>query len=234
MPVTNQTIRARQRAARARRAARNRLIIGSIVFVFLAFFAWLILSAQADRRASLNQTATALGPTAHARQWSSPPEMTIDVNKRYTATIVLAKGGEIVLELYPAQAPMTVNNFVFLARQGFYDGTTFHRVIPGFVAQGGDPTGTGAGTPGYFIPNEDNELTFAEPGMLAMANSGRDRNGCQFFITYTPQERLNGSYTIFGKVIEGMDVLMGLTPRDPDASPTQAGDVIETILITEE
>lgn len=234
MPVTNQTIRARRRAARARRAARNRLIIGSILFVFAAFFAWLILSGRAERTALLNQTATALGPTAHAMQWSSPPEMTIDVNKRYTATIVLAKGGEIVLELYPDQAPLTVNNFVFLARQGFYDGTTFHRVIPDFVAQGGDPTGTGAGTPGYFIPNEDNELTFAEPGMLAMANSGRDRNGCQFFITYTPQERLNGSYTIFGKIIEGMDVLLSLTPRDPDASPTQAGDVIETILINEE
>lgn len=234
MPVTNQTIRARLRAARARRAARNRLIIGSILFVFVAFFAWLILSSQAERTAVLNQTATALGPTAHAMQWSSPPEMTIDVNKHYTATIVLAKGGEIVLELYPDQAPLTVNNFVFLARQGFYDGTTFHRVIPDFVAQGGDPTGTGAGTPGYFIPNEDNELTFAEPGMLAMANSGRDRNGCQFFITYTPQERLNGSYTIFGKVIEGMDVLLSLTPRDPDASPTQAGDLIETILINEE
>ncbi len=167
-------------------------------------------------------------------QWSEPPEMQIDVNKNYTATLSTAHG-DIVIELLPQAAPITVNNFVFLARQGYYDGVTFHRVIPGFVAQGGDPTGTGRGGPGYFIPNETEAgLTFDGPGVLAMANSGPDRNGSQFFITYDAQPGLDGSFTIFGRVASGMEAVLALTPRDPAENPdAPPGDVITKITISE-
>lgn len=166
--------------------------------------------------------------------YDAPPPMTIDPAKKYFAAVEMEKGGEFVIELYPDKAPVTVNNFVFLAREGFYDGTTFHRVLEGFMAQGGDPLGTGAGGPGYEFENEDSDLTFDKEGVVAMANAGRDTNGSQFFITFGPQEMLNGGYTIFGQVIEGMDVVMGITLRDPDAIPDFEGDKIKTITITEE
>lgn len=139
------------------------------------------------------------------------------------------------MELFDDQAPKTVNNFVFLARNGFYDGTTFHRVLDGFMAQGGDPTGTGMGGPGYQFEDEISpDLTFDRPGLLAMANSGPNTNGSQFFITFVPTPHLNGLHTIFGEVIEGMDVVEGITRRDPDQNPDFQGDAIETITITEE
>ncbi len=166
-------------------------------------------------------------------QFDSPPPMSIDVNKQYFATVNMATGGKFVIQLFPDKAPLTVNNFVFLARQGFYNGVTFHRVLEGFMAQTGDPTGTGMGGPGYKFANEDSDLTFDKPGVVAMANSGRDTNGSQFFITFSPQERLNGDYTIFGQVIEGMDVVNGITRRDPDQKPGFAGDVILMISIEE-
>jgi cyclophilin family peptidyl-prolyl cis-trans isomerase len=156
--------------------------------------------------------------------------MTINVNKKYVATIKTEKG-DIIVELYPDKAPVTVNNFVFLARDGFYDGITFHRVIPGFMAQAGDPTGTGAGGPGYKFADEKNDLTHGT-GVISMANSGPDTNGSQFFITYAPAHHLDGLHTIFGKVIDGMDVLNKITPRDPSAS-TGPGDEIITITIAE-
>jgi cyclophilin family peptidyl-prolyl cis-trans isomerase len=159
--------------------------------------------------------------------------MTVDKNKQYLATVKLAKGGEFVIQLYPDKAPVTVNSFVFLAREGFYNGVTFHRVLEGFMAQTGDPTGTGGGGPGYEFANEDSDLTFDKEGVVAMANAGRDTNGSQFFITFSPQERLNGGYTIFGQVISGMDVVNGITRRDPEQNPTFTGDVIESINITE-
>jgi peptidylprolyl isomerase len=167
-------------------------------------------------------------------QGSAPPPMQIDVNKSYTATLRLAKG-DVVIELLPKVAPITVNNFVFLARQGFYNGVTFHRVIPNFVAQGGDPTGTGGGGPAYFIPNETRpDVTFDGPGVVAMANSGKDRNGSQFFITYAALPSLNGGYTIFGHVTSGMDIVNGITPRDPSKNPTAPpGDAIVMVTITE-
>ena len=112
-----------------------------------------------------------------------------------------------------------MNSFVFLAREGFYNGVTFHRVLEGFMAQTGDPTGTGTGGPGYEFVNEDSDLTFDKAGVVAMANAGRDTNGSQFFITFSPQERLNGGYTIFGQVISGMDVVKGITRRDPEQNP---------------
>jgi len=157
--------------------------------------------------------------------------MTIDTSKNYTAIIETVKGN-ITLELFAKDVPVTVNNFVFLARQGFYDDCTFHRVIPGFVAQGGDPTGTGAGWPGYFIPNEITQHTHVA-GALSMANAGADTNGCQFFITYTAQHELDGSYSVFGQLISGMDVLESLTPRDPSKYPNYKGDTIIRIIIEE-
>jgi len=147
--------------------------------------------------------------------------MTIDTSKQYIATIETVKG-DLVLELFASDVPKTVNNFVFLAREGFYDGTTFHRVIPGFMAQGGDPTGTGTGNPGYSFADEFTEHTHVA-GALSMANSGPDTNGCQFFITYAPQHGLDGKHSVFGQLIEGMDVLEKL----------ENGDVIKRIVIEE-
>jgi cyclophilin family peptidyl-prolyl cis-trans isomerase len=163
------------------------------------------------------------------------PPMTIDTAKQYTATVTMQQGGEFVIQLFADKAPLTVNSFVYLARQGFYDGTTFHRVLEGFMAQGGDPTGTGGGGPGYsFVDETDNGLGFDRAGLLAMANSGPGTNGSQFFITYAPTDWLNGNHTIFGEVIEGMEVVNGLTRRDPDTAPTFTGDVIASVTITEQ
>jgi peptidyl-prolyl cis-trans isomerase B (cyclophilin B) len=157
--------------------------------------------------------------------------MIIDVNKQYTATIETKKGN-IVLKLFATDAPKTVNNFVFLARDGFYNGCTFHRVIPGFMAQGGDPTGTGAGGPGYTFGDEFSQRGHTA-GALSMANRGPNTNGSQFFITYAPQPHLNGKHTVFGQLIEGMDILNKLTPRDPSTNPSFKGDTIIRITISE-
>ena len=158
--------------------------------------------------------------------------MTIDVNKKYTATIVMEKGN-LVLELFAKEAAATVNSFVFLARQGYFDGCTFHRVSPGFMAQGGDPTGTGYGGPGYTIPDENTSQNHVA-GTLAMANSGANTNGSQFFICYTDQPSLDGNYSIFGQLIGGWDTFLKITARDPNQNPTFKGDKIITITITEE
>ena len=144
--------------------------------------------------------------------YSAPPPMTIDTSKQYTATIETGKGN-IVLELFASDVPVTVNNFVFLAREGFYDGTTFHRVIPDFMAQGGDPTGTGTGGPGYKFADEFTEHTHVT-GALSMANAGPNTNGSQFFITYTPQPHLDNHHSVFGQLIDGMDVLKALKNGD--------------------
>jgi len=159
--------------------------------------------------------------------------MLIDQSRPYFATVKMAKGGEFVVQLYPDRAPLTVNSFVFLAQQGFFDASTFHRVLEGFMAQGGDPTGTGTGGPGYQFANEANDLTFDKAGVVAMANAGPNTNGSQFFITFGPTGLSENDYTIFGQVISGMDVVNGLTRRDPQQKPTFAGDMIESISITE-
>ncbi len=168
-----------------------------------------------------------------AKRYDAPPPMTIDLTKEYYATVKMEKGGEFVIQLYPDKAPITVNNFVFLAREGYFDGTTFHRVLEGFMAQGGDPTGTGMGGPGYQFQNEDSDLTFDKAGVVAMANAGRDTNGSQFFITFGPAPQLNGGYTIFGQVVQGMEVVNGITRRDPLQNPTYPGDAIQSITISE-
>ncbi len=144
------------------------------------------------------------------KQWASAPAMNIDPAKKYTATMTTDKG-EIVLALFADKTPKTVNNFVFLAREGFYDNITFHRVIDDFMAQGGDPTGTGRGGPGYRFEDEfDPTLKHSKPGILSMANAGPGTNGSQFFITHVPTPWLDGKHSVFGEVIEGMDVLMAI------------------------
>jgi cyclophilin family peptidyl-prolyl cis-trans isomerase len=174
-----------------------------------------------------------LEPAQRNQIYAEPPPMTIDPTKDYQATIVTDKG-DITLELYAEQVPTTVNNFVFLAREGFYDGTTFHRVLPDFMAQGGDPTGTGTGGPGYRFEDEfDPDLRHDGPGVVSMANAGPNTNGSQFFITYEATPWLDDRHTVFGRVIEGMDVLQALTPRDPQENPDFAGDTIQTITIEE-
>ena len=169
-----------------------------------------------------------------SRQFTECPPMTIDSAKQYTATLQTEKG-DIVLELYPDVAPMAVNSFIFLARNGWFDGVTFHRVLPGFVAQAGDPTGTGFGGPGYAFDNEVSpDLNFDQPGVLGMANAGPGSNGSQFFITLGPTPHLDGGYTIFGRVIEGMDVVSSLTERNPEQNANlPPGDKILSVSIEE-
>ncbi len=167
------------------------------------------------------------------KQYSSAPPMMIDQSKQYFATVKMAKGGEFTIQLFPDKAPVTVNNFVFLARQGYYNGTVFHRVLEGFMAQGGDPTGTGMGGPGYKFNNENSDLSFDKAGVVAMANAGPNTNGSQFFITFGPAAWLNGGYTIFGQVVSGMDVVNSIQLRDPDQNPSFPGDAIDTVTISE-
>jgi cyclophilin family peptidyl-prolyl cis-trans isomerase len=162
----------------------------------------------------------------------APPSGTLDLHKSYTARVKTERG-EIVCQLHAAQAPLTVENFVNLARAGFYDGTTFHRVIPGFMAQGGDPTGTGRGGPGYSFRDEfTSELRHDAAGVLSMANAGPNTNGSQFFITLGPTPHLDGRHTVFGRVTEGMEVVRSIRERDPMGDP-KPGDRIDTIEIEE-
>ena len=142
-----------------------------------------------------------------AKTWNRPPEMQIDPKRYYKVTMETTVG-TLEIELYPEHAPLTVNNFVFLINAGFYDGITFHRVIANFMIQGGDPTGTGRGDPGYKFADEvyGNPLTH-DRGVISMANSGPNTNGSQFFITHAPQPHLNGKHTVFGKVTSGLEVV---------------------------
>ena len=187
--------------------------LSRITVIILALLALLLASCSGE--------APQPQPKPGPKTYSAPPPMTIDTNKQYAATIETEKG-DLVLELFASDVPVTVNNFVFLAGEGFYDGSTFHRVIPGFMAQGGDPTGTGTGNPGYRFADEFTEHTHVV-GVLSMANSGPNTNGCQFFITYTPQHGLDGKHTVFGQLIEGMDVLEKI----------ESGDTIIRITIEE-
>jgi peptidyl-prolyl cis-trans isomerase B (cyclophilin B) len=158
------------------------------------------------------------------KQWKTPPEMKIDPKKKYFATIATDRG-DIELQLSPEQAPKTVNNFVFLAREGFYDGVSFHRVIGDFMIQGGDPTGSGRGGPGYSFEDETrNNPLKHETGVISMANAGPNTNGSQFFITHSPQPHLNGKHTVFGKVTKGMDVV----------NTIKQGDKMKQVTIREE
>jgi len=167
------------------------------------------------------------------QQYNKAPEMRIDLSKKYTAILRTGKG-DIHIELFAAKAPITVNNFVFLAREGFYNNTTFHRVIGGFMAQGGDPTGSGRGGPGYKFNDEASALSLKhdKAGILSMANAGSNTNGSQFFITYGPTPHLNGKHAVFGQITSGMDVLKSIRERDPRHDP-MPGDKLLSIDIVE-
>lgn len=169
-----------------------------------------------------------------AKHYSKAPDLQIDPAKRYSATFHTNRG-DFTAELFAREAPVTVNNFVFLAREGYYNGTTFHRVIKGFMAQGGDPTGTGTGGPGYQFRDEPGALALKHDsaGMLSMANAGPNTNGSQFFVTFGPTPHLNGKHGVFGKITSGMDVVNSLRERDPDRD-RQPGDTIERIEISEQ
>ena len=171
-------------------------------------------------------------PEVKIMKWDSPPPMIIDTGKKYTAIMETEKG-KLVLELFAKDVPKTVNNFVFLAREGYFDGTTFHRVLPDFMVQGGDPTGTGTGHPGYRFEDEFTDHSHGT-GALSMANSGPNTNGSQFFITYRPTPHLDGKHSVFGQLVEGMDVLQSITPRDPSKNPQFEGDKIIRVTIVEE
>ncbi len=221
-------IEERERALERQRTQRTIQYVGGAVLALIVIgILWLVFSGNPAEESAL--------PEGTSEQYSAAPAMSIDVTRQYIATFKMENGGEFKVQLFDDQAPITVNNFVFLARQGFYNGTTFHRVLEGFMAQGGDPTGTGMGGPGYQFEDEFSpDLTFDRPGLLAMANSGPNTNGSQFFITYDATPHLNNLHTIFGEVIEGMDVVNNITRRNPDANPGFQGDVIETIEIAEQ
>ena len=192
-------------------------------------------TATATASPGVVETATATATPA------GPPALTIDSAKKYFATISTTKG-DIRIELNAALAPQTVNSFVSLARQGYFNGTTFHRVIPGFVAQGGDPTGTGTGGPGYTIPDEPNDLRH-EAGVIAMAKEFDPQRqapipnsaGSQFYITLSPQPQLDGQYTVFGRVVSGLEVAASLTSRNPaEGENLPPGDTIISVTIEEQ
>jgi peptidylprolyl isomerase len=194
-------------------------------------------SATASATASATSTAspTRTPDPSIQRTYAAAPQFTTDPNKKYTAVIKLEKGGEIRMDLLPKDAPQAVNNFIFLAKNRFYEGLTFHRVLPGFVAQGGDPRGDGLGGPGYSIPQDKNTLPF-DPGVVAMAKSPATptvTSGSQFFITLAATPNLQGDFAVFGKVTSGMDVVQKITPRDPSKTGQPAGDIIASIQIIE-
>jgi cyclophilin family peptidyl-prolyl cis-trans isomerase/protein-disulfide isomerase len=218
-------------------AARARDIYDSATKSGISGIPTVFINGRLQQRAALSreglQSTIALLALGQ-RQFKSCPPFAVDSTRQYTAMLHTSKG-DIAIELFAAQAPLAVNSFVFLARQHWFDGVTFHRVIPGFVAQTGDPSGTGRGGPGYIFDNEiQSDLQFDKPGVVGMANSGPDTNGSQFFITYSPQPQLDGGYTVFGQVTAGMDVVNDLTPRDPQSGgDLPPGDQIISITIEE-
>lgn len=165
-----------------------------------------------------------------AKQWSTPPAMQIDPKKKYKAHMETDKG-TMVIELFADKTPKTVNSFVFLSREGFYDGVIFHRVIANFMVQGGDPTGTGMGGPGYKYGDEFHpSLKHDKQGVLSMANAGPGTNGSQFFITHGPTPHLNNKHSVFGQVVDGLDVLMSIPPRDPNNRNAPAVKIISVTI----
>ena len=232
----NKRLQERVRMAHERQRMNRILLTIALIVVAALGITWFLLfgpKPAAEVPPPGAPTEQGAAPAVSAGQYSSAPPMTIDTSKQYFATVKMAKGGEFVIQLYADKAPITVNSFVFLAREGYFNGVTFHRVLEGFMAQGGDPTGTGMGGPGYQFVNEVSDLTFDKAGVVAMANAGRDTNGSQFFIMFGPYGLSEQDYTIFGQVISGMDVVNGITRRNPDENPDFPGDAIESITITE-
>jgi cyclophilin family peptidyl-prolyl cis-trans isomerase len=243
---------ARRQAERQRQQRRRRRItaaIGAVVVMALGATAFATLAGGGNPKASASPSASSStaaelcdgkAPKAAGEKkptFDKAPAMTIDPKATYTATMKTSCG-TVEMELYPDVAPIGVNSFVFLARKGFYDGLTFHRIVAGFVIQGGDPAGDGSGGPGYQFGNEvSKKVTFDEGGIIAYANSGKDTNGSQFFITLGPQPNLDAtpsaSYTIFGKVTKGMDVVqhIGALPTTAPAGSTEASTPTQPVYI---
>jgi len=206
------------------------IVSAAIVLLVVGIVVGLLVSRAGTANKPISQSSGQIRPTATTHTYSAAPPMTIDSAKKYTATIETPRGN-IVVELLPDIAPQTVNNFVFLARQNFYNGLTWHRVLAGFMAQGGDPQGDGKGGPGYSIPAEfTDKILYDKPGLLAMARSNDPNSaGSQFFITTAPAPSLNNQYTIFGRVTQGQDIVNAIPLRNPD-SPTDTAKPGETIL----
>jgi peptidylprolyl isomerase len=244
---------AARRAAERRRRRRQRVVAGTVAGALalgaVGYAGWVFLFSGEDEEPAQPQAAPSpssspstelpvacgaeVPPVASTEkpQYANPPQMRIDPKEEYTA-VIDTSCGPIRVELLARETPETVNNFVFLARETFYDGLTFHRVEPGFVIQGGDPSGNGTGGPGYQFQDEIvDRLTFDEPGLLAMANSGPDTNGSQFFITLGPAEHLNGMHTIFGRVRAGMDVAREIEALGAPGGSTSARIFIERVRI---
>lgn len=204
-----------------------RKLLPLMLFIMLAAIASI---ATAQDAPTAQELCDAAEPSELTRMQFAEAETALEPNIDYRA-IFCAGAGAIYIDLYESLTPITVNNFVFLARQGYYDSTTFHRVIPDFMAQGGDPTGTGRGGPGYQFQDEPiGFLTFDRPGLLAMANAGTGTNGSQFFITTAPTPHLNYKHTIFGDVLVGQDVVAAIRERDPN-SASEPGEALQTVLI---
>lgn len=167
------------------------------------------------------------------KSWKNPPEMNIDPKKEYSAELN-TDVGKIKIKLFADKTPVTVNNFVFLAKEGYYNDTTFHRVINDFMAQGGDPTGTGMGGPGYKFSDEFHpSLKHDKPGILSMANAGPNTNGSQFFITHVPTPWLDKKHSVFGEVTEGIDVLLSIPARDPSRRNSPAVKLLSVTIVEE-
>ncbi len=202
----------------------------------IPFTPFLLINGQIhDGLLDFNTLDTIVGLYALGeKQFENCPPQVIDPSKEYLATLETEKG-EIVIQFYPQQAPHTVNNFVFLAKEGWYDGVSFHRVLPDYFAETGDPSGTGRGNPGYYFENEiDSTLSFNRPGVVAMKNVGTGTNGSMFFISYDAIPAYDGKFTIFGQVLSGMEVLESLTPRDPQFGETlPLGDTLISVTIEE-
>lgn len=223
------------------RNGRLMVLSGIVVLVGSLGAGFLVTRSPGPSAVSSTATATATpvggqpvgapGADGVVRRYPGPPPLAIDPQKRYEAVIRTEKG-DIRIELLPEKAPGYVNNFVFLARNRFFDGLTFHRVVPGFVAQGGDPLGTGTGNPGYTIPAEKNDVQF-DAGIISMASSAAGVSGSQFFITLEPQPALEPSFAAFGRVVDGLPVARALTVRDPQAPNQPPPDRILKVEIVE-
>jgi len=219
----------------AKNQRRNRLLIGLgavvvIMIVLLLLFNLFFNQEDEDLPRALEEIAPALRNGFYTEY----PPMSIDPSKDYSA-IIRTANGDITLRLFAEESPLAVNNFVYLTRQGYYDGLTFHRVIKSFMAQGGDPTGQGSGGPGYSFEDEtDNGLVFDKPGILAMANGGPATNGSQFFITFAATPHLNGLHTIFGELTAGQSALDALIEVAPDGITPATENIIQRIDIVEE
>ncbi|MFO7662930.1 MAG: peptidylprolyl isomerase [Chloroflexota bacterium] len=230
--------RRRQEELRRQKARQRNLLIGGVALAIVLLALGAIYLNNIDTSTpgvelTGDRPLAQLDPPQRNNFFDAAPPTTIETNRSYEVVIRMVDGEEMRLRLFDDEAPQTVNNFVHLANEGFYDGTTFHRVLEGFMAQGGDPTGTGGGGPGYSFADEtDNGLSFDQRGLLAMANSGPNTNGSQFFITFVPTPHLDGGHTIFGELIEGDEVLSNISLRDP-ATATEPGDMIETVTIFE-